>query len=255
MITYPNAKINIGLHIIEKRPDGYHNIETVFYPVELFDILEINPAEGKQDQYEFTGIDTGCANENNICVKAVNLMRKHYKIPPVNLHLHKQIPHGTGLGGGSSDAAFTLTALNTMFNLALPDEKLEELALVLGSDCPFFIRNKPALAKGRGEELSPLSLNLDNYTIKFAFPGFNISTAHAYSKVKPATPARKLAELIELPVKEWKGKIVNDFEKAMAGDFQQIDRIITKFYREGAIYSSLSGSGSAVYGVFEKEKT
>ena len=255
MITYPNAKINIGLNIIEKRPDGYHNIETVFYPAALYDILEINESHNSTDHYTFTGIDTGCADENNLCVKAVKLMRKHYHFPAINLHLHKQIPHGTGLGGGSSDASYTLVMLNHLFNLHISPPELEKLSLELGSDCPFFIQNKPVLASGRGEIFTPLSLDLNSYEIRFAFPGFNISTAYAYSKVKPAIPAKKLAELIGLPVNEWKGKIINDFEKALAGDFQQIERIKQKFYREGAIYSSLSGSGSAVYGVFEKSRT
>lgn len=252
MITYPNAKINIGLNITEKRPDGYHNIETVFYPVDLYDILEINEATDNSDHFTFTGLDTACSTDNNLCFKAVALLRKHKPFPAIHLHLHKQIPHGTGLGGGSSDAAFTLIMLNDLFNLNLSPPELEQVSLELGSDCPFFIRNTPVLATGRGEVFTPLALNLNDYEIRFAFPGFNISTAYAYSKVKPAIPARKLDELIQLPVNEWKGKIINDFEKALAGDFQQIERIKQKFYREGAIYSSLSGSGSAVYGVFEK---
>lgn len=252
MIVYPNAKINIGLNIIEKRPDGFHNIESVFYPVELSDILEINPAEGKKDVFTFTGTDTGCPVEKNLCYKAVNLMRQYCGIPAVNLHLHKQIPHGTGLGGGSSDASFTLTALNQLFEKKLVREQLLELALQIGSDCPFFIYNKPMLAKGRGEILTPLSLDLGIYDIRLAFPGFNIPTAHAYSKVIPAASKVPLEELIKLPVSSWKGKIVNDFEKALAGDFQQLERIKTKFYREGAVYSSMTGSGSAVYGIFVK---
>ena len=150
MIVYPGAKINIGLNITGKRQDGYHEIETIFYPVELFDILEINKTDEKTDKYLFTGIDIDCSVENNICVKAVNLLRKAYKIPSVNLHLNKQIPLGSGLGGGSSDASSTLTALNKLFNLKLSTEKLLELALQLGSDCPYFMHNKPMLAKGRG---------------------------------------------------------------------------------------------------------
>jgi len=252
MIVYPGAKINIGLNITGKRQDGYHEIETIFYPVELFDILEINKTDEKTDKYLFTGIDIDCSVENNICVKAVNLLRKAYKIPSVNLHLNKQIPLGSGLGGGSSDASSTLTALNKLFNLKLSTEKLLELALQLGSDCPYFMHNKPMLAKGRGEIMTPVDLNLNNYSIRFAFPGFNISSTHAYSKVTPATPKYHLEELIKKPVTEWKDKIVNDFEKALAGDFQQIERIKAKFYREGALYSSLTGSGSAVYGIFLK---
>lgn len=252
MIVYPNAKINIGLHITAKRSDGYHDIQTVFYPVELYDILEINPSEETSDQYTFTGNDTGCSTEKNLCFRAVELMRKAHGLPPVNLHLHKQIPHGAGLGGGSSDAAYTLAALNRLFDKGLSENELEVLALELGSDCPFFVRNKPVLASGRGEVFTPLTLNLDDYEIRFAFPGFNISTGYAYSKVIPTDPPVPLADLIQLPVEKWKGKIINDFEKAMAGDFQQIERIKQKFYREGALYSSLSGSGSAVYGIFLK---
>jgi 4-diphosphocytidyl-2-C-methyl-D-erythritol kinase len=252
MIVYPNGKINIGLNIVEKRTDGFHNIESIFYPVELSDILEINPAEGKKDVYTFTGSDTGCPVEKNLCYKAVNLMRQYCGIPAVNLHLHKQIPHGTGLGGGSSDASFTLIALNQLFDKRLVKEQLLELALQLGSDCPYFIYNKAMLAKGRGDILTPVPLNLDNYTIRLAFPGFNIPTAHAYSKVTPAAPKFSLEEMIKLPVHEWKGKVVNDFEKALASDFQQLERIKVKFYREGAMYSSMTGSGSAVYGIFVK---
>ena len=253
MIVYPNGKINIGLFITEKRPDGYHNIETVFYPVELCDILELNISDEKKDSYKFTGIDTGCSLEKNLCYRAVELVRKNTGIPAVNLHLHKQIPHGAGLGGGSSDASFTLKALNELFSLGLSTDKLCELALELGSDCPFFIHNIPMLAKGRGEVLTPVPLKLEEYTIQFAFPGFNIPTAHAYSKVVPVPSKSSLEELIKLPVAEWKGKIYNDFEKALAGDFQQIERIKQKYYREGAVYSSLSGSGSAVYGIFSKK--
>lgn len=251
MIVFPNAKINIGLNILEKRKDGYHNIESIFYPVmELFDVLEIIQAD--KLQFSSSGITIPGSESDNLCLKAYQLIQSDYKISPVHIHLHKVIPIGAGLGGGSSDAAFTLKALNQLFELHLTDDQLINYARKLGSDCAFFIKNKPVYAFGKGDEFEPIDLDLSNYIFKIEYPNIHIGTVEAYAGVKPKPSSKSLKDLIKLPIENWKNSIKNDFEASIFLNHPQIKVLKEKFYNEGAIYASMTGSGSAVFGFFEK---
>ena len=252
MIAFPNAKINIGLNITEKRPDGFHNIESIFYTINLTDILEINPSENLI--YKNTGliIENGDLH-HNLCFKAFQLLQKDFAIPPVQIHLHKIIPSGAGLGGGSSDASFMLKLLNQVFELNLNICQLEYYAEQIGSDCPFFISNQPAYVTEKGNNIKPLSLNLRGYFIVLVHPGIHVNTGQAYSKIKPAKPENSLKELISQPVENWKNLIKNDFEPVIFKEFDEIRKIKEKLYDSGAIYASMSGSGSSVYGIFNKK--
>ncbi|MDO9153592.1 MAG: 4-(cytidine 5'-diphospho)-2-C-methyl-D-erythritol kinase [Paludibacter sp.] len=254
MLTYPNAKINLGLNVIEKRHDGYHNIETVFYPIGLCDILEVEPSETCSDySFSSSGITLGGDPENNLIVKAFRLLQSEYGILPVDITLIKQIPFGAGLGGGSADAAFMLKALNKIFELKITSRKLEKIASVLGADCPVFIKNKPIFATGTGNIFTPLNLSLKGYFLVLVKPDIHISTPEAYSLVVPEIPQESLLENIQKPVTEWKTLIKNDFEKSVFAIYPQIEEIKEKLYKMGALYASMSGSGSSVYGIFEKE--
>lgn len=248
MISYPNAKINLGLSVVEKRPDGYHNIETVFYPIPFCDILEILPAVSDVPSFTASGLTIPGPPDQNICLKAINLLSAHCS--PLTVHLHKQIPSGSGLGGGSSDAAFTLKMLNDLYRLSLTGEELATMAGLLGSDCPFFIRNRPAFAEGRGEVLTEIEVGLQGYYLALVIPPVHVKTADAYGMVVPGKPAVSLREAIGLPVDEWKGKLINDFEKPVISKFPEIGEVKDKLYELGAVYASMSGSGSAVYGLF-----
>ncbi|PKP22458.1 MAG: 4-(cytidine 5'-diphospho)-2-C-methyl-D-erythritol kinase [Bacteroidetes bacterium HGW-Bacteroidetes-21] len=251
MIVYPNAKINLGLHILNKRPDGYHNLETIFYPVNWKDILEIIPAS--KDSFSSSGIPIPGDPSANLCIKALQIMRKDFPIPPVSMHLHKMIPHGAGLGGGSSDATHTLKALNSLFQLGLSPQALADYALQIGSDCPFFVQNTPMLATCRGEILTPVNIDLSSYKIIIVYPGIQISTAQAYTKVKPKDKRKTISDIVRLPNSQWKKELKNDFESALKKDFPALAQIKKKLYNAGAAYASLSGSGSAVYGIFKGE--
>ncbi len=252
MLIYPNAKINIGLNVIERRPDGYHNIETVFYPIGLSDVLEIEPSETCTD-YSFSsaGITIDGDPEDNLIVKAYWLLCSEYQFPPVDISLVKQIPFGAGLGGGSSDAAFTLKAINKLFSLKITPKKLEKLASKLGADCPVFIRNKPVFATGTGNVFTPIELSLKGYFMLLVKPDIHVATPEAYSLVKPEKPEMSLVELIKQPIAEWKKTIKNDFEKSVFTKYPVIEDIKLKLYEMGAVYASMSGSGSSVYGIFE----
>ncbi len=253
MIKFPNAKINIGLNITEKRSDGFHNIETIFYPIKLSDILEIKIAKEKFS-ITTTGIsiDNGL-NKNNICTQAFELLKKQYSIDPVQMHLHKIIPTGAGLGGGSSDAAFTLSMLNTIMKLNLSITDLQELAEQTGSDCPFFIVNKPAYATGKGTVLNPVDINLKGYFLVLVYPPITVNTANAYKKITTQKTSQKIPELIQAPIEKWKENIKNDFEKVIFDQYPEIKMIKTQLYESGALFASMSGSGSAVYGIFKNE--
>jgi len=254
MLTYPNAKINLGLHVVEKRPDGYHNIETVFYPIGLCDILEVEPSESCSDySFSSSGIALSGDPEDNLIVKAYRLLQSNYQIPPIDITLIKQIPFGAGLGGGSSDAAFMLKALNEMFELKITPKKLEKIASLLGADCPVFIKNKAVFATGTGNEFTTLKLSLKGYFLLLVKPDIHVSTPEAYSLVVPSKPAASLFDSIQKPVKEWKILIKNDFEKSVFSKYPQIEKIKQDLYNSGALYASMSGSGSSVYGIFEKE--
>jgi 4-diphosphocytidyl-2-C-methyl-D-erythritol kinase len=249
MITFPNAKINIGLHIIRKRPDGFHDIESILYPIKRFDALEVL----KSARMEFiqSGIEIPGNISDNLCLKAYTLIKRDFDIPPVKVHLLKKIPIGAGLGGGSADAAFFIRLLNNLFDLELSIERMEDYCRRLGSDCAFFIENKPVYAYGKGDEFEPLELNLESYRIEVIKPNIHISTAEAYANVKPAASESNLRELIKLPVNEWRSIIKNDFESSVFSKYPEIEKLKNEFYKRGALYASMSGSGSAVYGIFE----
>lgn len=256
MIIYPNAKINLGLHVIEKRSDGFHNIETVFYPVAWEDILEVLPDPSKESGVSFSssGIPIPGDAKDNLCVKAYELISKDYPMPAVKVHLHKIIPIGAGLGGGSSDAAFFIKALNEIFELNLAWGELHHYAKQLGADCSFFITNKPVLAEGKGDQLESIAVSLRGMYVAIVYPGIHVNTAEAYGGITPKKPIIALENLIvETPIEKWKDVLINDFEKTVFEKFPAIKALKEKMYERGAIYSAMSGSGSAVFGVFEKE--
>ncbi|MEZ5012340.1 MAG: 4-(cytidine 5'-diphospho)-2-C-methyl-D-erythritol kinase [Bacteroidales bacterium] len=253
MTLFPNAKINIGLRIVSRRDDGFHNIETIFYPVMVRDILEFvgDDSGNDSDSLTSTGLVTGCAMKDNLVIRALNLLRLKYNIPALHIHLHKAIPAGSGLGGGSSDAAFMLRYLNRFYRLGLCNNDLKKLALELGSDCPFFIENRPMYATGRGEELTPVKPVPGKHFIMIVNPGIEVNTGDAYRLTTPRTPSSDLRKLYNLPVNEWKGKIVNDFEEVVFKLHPEIGEIRENLYGMGAIYASMSGSGSSVFGLFD----
>ncbi len=256
MLAFPNAKINLGLYVLEKRADGFHNIETVFYPVKWSDALEIIPAAKKGRTnvlFNSTGVKIVGSKDKNLCVRAYELLKKEFDLPPVQMHLHKLVPVGAGLGGGSSDATNTLLLLNKIFDLKIENQKLERLASILGSDCAFFVRNKPTLAKQRGNDFEEINLSLKDYFIAIVKPDVYVSTADAYKNVKPDSSRKSLKEIISLPVEKWKDILENDFEKSIFKKFPEVKYLKDELYNQGAIYASMSGSGSAVYGLFKNE--
>jgi len=252
MLTYPNAKINLGLNVVEKRPDGYHNIETIFYPIGLSDVLQVEVSETCTDySFSSSGILIDGDPEDNLIVKAYHLLRSGYQFPPIDISLIKQIPFGAGLGGGSSDAAFMLKTLNEMFQLKITPGRLEKIAAKLGADCPVFIKNKPVFATGIGNIFTPIKLSLKGYFLLLVKPDIHVSTPVAYSMIEPQKPEISLSELIYKPISEWKNVIKNDFEKSVFASHPEIKSIKNQLYDAGALYASMSGSGSSVYGIFE----
>jgi len=264
MIVFPNAKVNLGLNVLRRRDDGFHDISTVFVPYKgMTDVLEVVFAD-EPGMFEY-GRLCGCEPEKNLCFKAYRLMAEKYGIGPVQIHLHKNIPSGSGLGGGSADAAFTLRLLNDLFGLGLSDEALAADAATLGSDCAFFIYNRPMLASGRGEILQDCPVSLDGYHIEVVIPmrrvgageaggpvevPVHVSTAEAYRSVTPAIPATPLEEIVSLPVEKWRDLLVNDFEASILPAHPEIAAAKQAFYDRGAVYASMSGSGSSVFGIF-----
>jgi 4-diphosphocytidyl-2-C-methyl-D-erythritol kinase len=255
MIVYPNAKINIGLNVVEKRPDGYHDLETVFYPIGLQDILEIhkidNDAPASGYRLKVTGTVLAGSPEDNLVVKAFKLLKKDFDLPPVSIGLYKHIPTGAGLGGGSADAAFTIKTLNERFSLGLATSQMEDYCTQLGADCPFFIQNKPVFATGIGNVFHPLELNLKYKQLVLVKPDVFVSTKDAYAKVKVQHPEKQLPELLAQPIDTWKDTVVNDFEASVFSKYPEIAAIKDKMYDLGAIYASMSGSGSSVFGIFD----
>lgn len=256
MLSFPNSKINIGLNIIGKRNDGYHNIETVFYPIAVKDALEIieSPTLDETDIiFTSSGNLISGNTDENLCVKAYRLLKKDFpEIPSVRMHLHKNIPMGAGLGGGSSDGAAVLLLLNKKFNLNISEEKLIQYALLLGSDCPFFLNNKPCFAEGRGEILKEIPLDLSGYKTIIVHPGIHVNTAEAFAHLAPGeySPAGTLEKAIQKDITEWKTIIKNDFEKPVFNKYPEIENIKLMMYENGALYSAMSGSGSSVFGIF-----
>lgn len=253
MILFPNAKINIGLEITSRRPDGYHNLDTVFYPADWHDILEIVPAKKNECTLTVTGNAVDCPPEKNLVMRAWKVMNSHVPVPPVDIHLHKIIPDGAGLGGGSADAAFTLSGLNNIFQLGLPDETLAAYAAEIGADCPFFIYNRPLRATGIGNIFTPVQLSLSQYKLLIVKPPVSVSTKQAYVGVTPQKPDRQLTEVLSLPPAQWNGLVVNRFEKSVFPQFPVIARVKQQLLDSGALYASMSGSGAAVYAIFSKD--
>lgn len=258
MLILPCAKLNLGLNIVEKRPDGYHNLETVFVPIPLYDALEINPmdesfpSENACD-IKITGNKIDCEDKDNIVVKAYNLIASAYDIPRVHIHLYKNIPSQAGLGGGSSDAAYMLKALNECFNLNISKEKLQEYAASLGADCAFFIDSEPAFATGIGSCLSPIDMGttLTDCHVIIIKPSIAISTKSAYAHIHPHHPDKCCRDIINQPMETWKHELTNDFEEQAFKDYPELQNIKNNLYEHGAIYAQMSGSGSAMFGIFK----
>ncbi len=266
MVTFPNAKVNLGLHIVSRRKDGYHNIETCFVPIPLRDILEVievgrRSGDRRSDEtFQFTtsGLAIPGNPEENLCVRAYQLLKADFNLFPVQIHLHKIIPMGGGLGGGSSNASFLLRSLNELFSLSLTDKQLESYASQLGSDCPFFIRNQPVLASGTGNQFDDISLDLNGKYIVLIFPEIAVSTAEAYSQVIPRqansqAQSVSLHERLSQPAEGWKENVVNDFEASVFAQYPILATIKEQLYSAGAFYASMSGSGSTMYGLFHQK--
>jgi 4-diphosphocytidyl-2-C-methyl-D-erythritol kinase len=253
MITFPKAKINLGLRVIRKRPDGFHDIETVFYPIDFCDALEfvVQAENGREDKIVVSGHNIHIRPEKNLVIRAFKKLRQHYPLPFFRIHLHKAIPSGAGLGGGSSDAACVLKTINKHFNLSIDDNMLNSMALELGSDCPFFLNCLPSLASGRGEILKPLDPFLLGFRIVLLNPRIRISTREAYLNTRPSEPTEKLGNIIRQDITKWKKNLVNDFEDFAFRLYPQLEEYKKSLYEAGAIYSSMSGSGSTIYGIFE----
>jgi 4-diphosphocytidyl-2-C-methyl-D-erythritol kinase len=257
VIDFPNAKINLGLRILHKREDGFHELETIFYHFPLHDALEVirDPKSDENFQLQLSGITIDAKTGDNICHKAYQLLKKDFSdLPAVSMHLHKNIPAGAGLGGGSADGAFTLLLLNKKFNLGITTDQLIKYASELGSDCPFFILNQPCLARGRGEILQPIQLDLSSFSFVLVNPGIHINTAWAFSQLKLSGFPSSLESAIQQPVETWKDLLVNDFELPVFEKFPEIASIKESFYSKGAIYAAMTGSGSSVFGIFEKNQ-
>lgn len=256
MIFYPNAKINIGLNVVECRKDGYHNLETVFYPIPLQDAIEVTVIEDDVPECGYRlrvmGDLLDGTPEDNLVIKAYKLIKSDYDIPDCSFSVYKHIPTGAGLGGGSADAAFTIRALNDKFGLGLSDADMEKYASILGADCAFFVRNQPVMATGIGNVFHDINLSLKGKTLLLVKPDIFVSTADAYRGVTPCQPERPLPELLAQPIAEWKDTVVNDFEPSVFAKYPEIAAIKDRLYDLGALYASMSGSGSSVYGIFDK---
>lgn len=251
MILFPPCKINLGLQILGKRSDGYHDLDSLMYQLPLTDILEIVPAE--KFAFFSSGLDIPGNIDTNLCVKAFQLMESEFSISPVHIHLHKIIPMGGGLGGGSSDAAYVLLGINELFALNLEKKQLQELAAQLGSDCPLFIEKTPQIAQGRGELLSTFPLDLQGFYIKLVNIGIHVSTKDAFSKVKFCEHGQTVAEIVSKPMETWKETLKNDFEYSVFQYHSQLELVKAKLYEEGAVYASMSGSGSTMFGIYREK--
>ena len=257
MITFPNAKINLGLDIVEKRPDGYHNLETVFYPIPLCDILEITPATGPDaPDYTFTMYNAVFDGDDadNLVIKAYKALAADHKLPKVDISLYKHIPTGAGLGGGSADAAFALKMLNDIAGLGLTPEELRGYASRIGADCAFFIDNTPAYATGIGDILTPTQCSISGYHLVLVKPDIHVSTKDAYALVTPQKPQEPLTGIAARPINEWKGAMKNDFEKSIFAKHPAMAQVKEHLYSMGAVYASMSGSGSSFFGIFKEEQ-
>lgn len=251
MVAFPPCKINLGLHILHKRTDGYHALETCFYPVPWTDILEVIPSDTLA--FSQSGDAIPGNPQDNLCLRAYHLLQKDFNLSPVRIHLHKVIPTGAGLGGGSADGAYTLRLLNDVFSLNLTPTALAAYAAQLGSDCAFFTQDAPQLGTGRGEVLTDIGISLAGKFLVLAKPPIHVSTAEAYAGITPATPATSLTQILtHEPLAAWKGKLHNDFEASVFARHPSIEALKEKFYHAGAVYASMSGSGASVFGIFDK---
>ena len=252
MISFPNAKINLGLNITAKRPDGFHSIESCFYPVQWLDALEVTPAGNTN--FTSSGLSIPGESDSNLCLKVYQALQKDFDLPAVHIHLLKNIPIGAGLGGGSADAAFTIKSLNSLFCLNLSVAQMEDYLRPLGSDCAFFVNNKPVMAHEKGDQFSEINLSLKNYYIVLIYPELHISTKEAYSGVLPKRPEISIETILKKDIKEWKELLKNDFEDSLFPKYPVLKEIKETLYAEGALYASMTGSGSTVYGIFKEEK-
>ncbi|WP_300724754.1 4-(cytidine 5'-diphospho)-2-C-methyl-D-erythritol kinase [uncultured Bacteroides sp.] len=253
MITFPNAKINLGLNIVEKRPDGYHNLETVFYPINIQDGLEVNRLTDSNEPYRLSITGTAIEGDpdQNLVVKAYKLLKEKYDMAPVDIHLFKHIPTGAGLGGGSADCAFMIKVLNEKFRLGMSFAEMEDYAARLGADCAFFIQNQPVFATGIGNIFERINLSLNGYHIVLVKPDIFVSTKDAFANIRPKRPEMSLKEIVKQPIETWKDTMKNDFEDSVFLKFPEIAAIKDKMYDLGAIYAAMSGSGASVYGLFK----
>lgn len=254
MILYPNAKLNLGLNIVERRSDGYHNLETVFYPIPLYDTLQVELQDADVPYtFQMNGNALDCNPEDNLIIKALNLLKSQgYPIPSTRIILDKQIPSGAGMGGGSADAAFMLKALNELYQLGITNSTLEEYAARLGADCAIFIQNKPVYAEGIGNIFSPIALTLKGYFLVIIKPDIFISTGKAFSQIKPKHPEKNLKDIIKMPIGTWRETMINDFEESVFPQFPRLAELKQQLYDNGAIYAAMSGSGSSLFGIFSE---
>lgn len=255
MIQFPHCKINLGLSILSKRQDGFHNLESVFYPIPIKDMVEITPAiKGSSIPFSNSGLPIPGNMESNLCLKAFQSLKVDFPfIPDIQMHLHKIIPMGAGLGGGSSDGTSVLMMLNSLFKLQLSDKQLENYALQLGSDCPFFLKHEACHVTGKGETLHPIKLDLSIYTLALIHPNIHINTKWAFQQVKPCIKEKLILNIIQQPISTWKQELINDFESAVLKEHTIVGAIKNEFYEQGALYASMTGTGSSVYGIFEKD--
>jgi len=253
MITFPNAKVNLGLNIVERRPDGYHNIETVFHPIALCDVLEIVPSPDGATSLHCYGNPVDCPVEKNLVMRACRLMQAQHGVPAIHLHLYKHIPDGAGLGGGSSDATHTLLMLNKMYDLRLDDATLAQMAATIGADCPFFVYNRPMLATGIGDVFTPVTMDLSTMVALVVKPPVLIPTREAYAGVTPAPSTQSLAEAVARRLEQWGGAVKNDFERSIFAQHPQLAAIKQQLIDGGARYAAMSGSGSALFGIFDSD--
>lgn len=255
MITFTNCKINLGLDVVARRPDGYHDISTCMLPIPWHDIVEVIPSDKPEPTLTVLGNKVDCPIEKNLVMKAYRLLENEFGLPPVDIVLQKIVPDGAGLGGGSSDATHTLRLLNDMMNLGLGREQIAKRASTLGADCAFFAYDGPMLAEGIGEKLTPACIDLRGYTIVIAKPeAVNISTREAYSGITPRRPETPISDILRMPVDQWQGLLKNDFEESVMSKAPQIARLKHLIMEAGAVYASMSGSGASVYGIFESDK-
>lgn len=255
MITFTNCKINLGLNILAKRPDGYHDISTCMLPIPWHDIVEVIPSDRPGSTLTVLGNKVDCPAEKNLVMKAYRLLEKEFALGPVDIVLQKIVPDGAGLGGGSSDATHTLGLLNEFMNLGLTREQIAERAAKLGADCAFFAYDEPMLAEGIGEKLTPISLDLKGHTIVIVKPGgVNISTREAYEGITPREPDEPISQILRRPINEWQGRLKNDFEESVMSKAPQIAELKRLIMDAGAVYASMSGSGASVYGIFKSDK-